>query len=355
MSTVSASIEDMSADSLGDSMLLTQGPMPGRVRRRTSMQDALDFTKINAQLYEKETVPSPDPVTGKFGSINEEDNHGSINFSLSYSPEQGLLTVRLVQARDLVPCDFSGTADPYCRLCLLPNSKPQLQSKVHKKTLSPEFSEEFIFDIASSQLTSLTLEILIYDFDHFSRDECIGQIHLPLSGIDLSEKVTLWKSIAVYNQTELKNDDLGDVMLSLSYLTSAERLTVAVLKARNLHFPEEMKHTSNPFVKVTLSCPGKKPKKKKTSTIRNCMNPMWNEAIVFSLSRGMLADTIVEITVVNDNLLGANEPIGHVVIGSNTAGEELGHWNDMINSKTAMARWHHLAGFSADMRRGSSQ
>jgi len=56
MSTVSASIEDMSADSLGDSMLLTQGPMPGRVRRRTSMQDALDFTKINAQLYEKETV-----------------------------------------------------------------------------------------------------------------------------------------------------------------------------------------------------------------------------------------------------------------------------------------------------------
>ena len=57
MSTVSASIEDMSADSLGDSMLLTQGPMPGgRVRRRTSMQDALDFTKINAQLYEKEPV-----------------------------------------------------------------------------------------------------------------------------------------------------------------------------------------------------------------------------------------------------------------------------------------------------------
>ena len=80
-------------------------------------------------------VPSPDPVTGKFGSINEEDNHGSINFSLSYSPEQGLLTVRLIQARDLVPCDFSGTADPYCRLCLLPNSKPQLQSKVRPLTV----------------------------------------------------------------------------------------------------------------------------------------------------------------------------------------------------------------------------
>lgn len=104
---------------------------------------------------------------------------------------------------------------------------------------------------------------------------------------------------------------------------------------------------ADPFVKVTLSYPGKKVKKKKTSTIRNCVNPMWNEALVFSHSRSLLADTIVELTVVHDNLLGANEPVGHVVIGSNTAGEELGHWNDMINSKTAMARWHHLAGFSA--------
>ena len=55
-STMSASIEDMSPDNLGDNMLLMQGPMHGRVRRRTSMQDALDFTKINAELYEKETV-----------------------------------------------------------------------------------------------------------------------------------------------------------------------------------------------------------------------------------------------------------------------------------------------------------
>ena len=106
---------------------------------------------------------------------------------------------------------------------------------------------------------------------------------------------------------------------------------------------------SDLFVKVTLSCPGgKKPKKKKTSTIRNSASPMWNEALVFNLSRGVLADAVVELTVVNDNLFGANEPIGRVVIGSNTVNEELGHWNDMVNSKTAIARWHHLSGIEAD-------
>ena len=33
-------------------------------------------------------------------------------------------------------------------------------------------------------------------------------------------------------------------MFSLSYLTSAERLTVVVLKARNFHFLEESKQTA---------------------------------------------------------------------------------------------------------------
>lgn len=75
---------------------------------------------------------------------------------------------------------------------------------MHKKTLSPEFSEEFIFDVPSPQLASLTLEILLYDFDNFSRDECIGQVQLPLAGVDLTEKVTLWKGISVYNQRELE-------------------------------------------------------------------------------------------------------------------------------------------------------
>ena len=41
---------------------------------------------------------------------------GIINFSLKYNPEMGLLTVKLIQARDLQPREFSGTADPYCKV-----------------------------------------------------------------------------------------------------------------------------------------------------------------------------------------------------------------------------------------------
>ena len=140
-------------------------------------------------------IQVPTPPIQNFGSIQEEQL-GSLHISLDYNPEQGLLTVRLIQARDLVPRDFSGTADPYCRLCLVPNRRPQLQSRVHKKTLSPEFEEEFIFEVLPSNIDSRTLEILVYSYDQYSRDEPIGQVLLPLEQIDLTETAVIWKGIS---------------------------------------------------------------------------------------------------------------------------------------------------------------
>ena len=38
---------------------------------------------------------------------------------------------------------------------------------------------------------------------------------------------------------------LGEIMFSLSYLFSAERLTIVILKARNLQFDDESKSISS--------------------------------------------------------------------------------------------------------------
>ena len=51
---------------------------------------------------------------------------------------------------------------------------------------------------------------------------------------------------------------------------------------------------------------------------------------------------MIELTVASDSLLGHSEPIGHVTIGPDVSGDERAHWNDMQNSKTAMARWHQI-------------
>ena len=99
---------------------------------------------------------------------------------------------------------------------------------------------------------------------------------------------------------------------------------------------------SDPFVKVQLVLAGKRLKKKKTSTKRNSLNPAWNEALVFSLTKDTLKRIHVEFVVCSDNLLGNNEVLGKVTLGPETSGEESAHWRDMMTYKSATARYHCL-------------
>ena len=126
-----------------------------------------------------------------------EDEHqlGSINFSLEYNQETHLLTVHLIEAENLVSRSFSGTADPYCKVCLLPNRRAQLQSKIHRKTTYPVFDEEFIFEVSPDELDTLTLELFLYDYDEFSRHEGIGQVKVPLVDIDFEQQQIYWKPL----------------------------------------------------------------------------------------------------------------------------------------------------------------
>ena len=83
-------------------------------------------------------------------------------------------------------------------------------------------------------------------------------------------------------------------------------------------------------------------KRKKTTTRRQTSNPVWNESLVFGVERSTLADTRVELAVFSDGLLGVDEPLGETVVGGRSTGDELAHWLDVVDLKTAMARWHRL-------------
>jgi C2 domain len=50
----------------------------------------------------------------------------------------------------------------------------------------PEFEESFVFDVGQSDLPRRTLEILVYDYDQFSKDECVGQVLYPLEQVALA-------------------------------------------------------------------------------------------------------------------------------------------------------------------------
>lgn len=54
------------------------------------------------------------------------------------------------------------------------------------------FDEDFVFEERPTIIGRRSIEILLYDFDAYSRHVCIGGTKIDLEQIDLSSKVSLW-------------------------------------------------------------------------------------------------------------------------------------------------------------------
>lgn len=125
--------------------------------------------KIKPELYKQSSVDS---------IRSEHRLCGKLYFSLTYFHEHEELRVNIQNAEELPARDFSGTSDPYVKIYLLPDRKNKCQTKVHRKTLNPEFNESFTFSVLYSELHDRTLQLNVYDFDRFSRHDLIGAVVL---------------------------------------------------------------------------------------------------------------------------------------------------------------------------------
>lgn len=146
----------------------------------------------------------------------------------------------------------------------------------------------------------------------------------------------------------LKDENyVGDLMFSLAYLPTAERLTIVVMKARNLiHVGgESSSRVPDSYVKVSLVSkkdPSKKLKKKKTSTQKATLNPVFNEEVVFThLKKEQLNEILIEFAVYHDSMT-SKEMLGCFTISSDSKGNSSVQWRDMLNGKKSIAWWHKL-------------
>ena len=56
---------------------------------------------------------------------------------------------------------------------------------------------------------------------------------------------------------------------------------------------------TDPYVKVSLMCEGKRIKKKKTSVKKSTLNPVYNEAMVFDVPQENVEDVYLAIKVID--------------------------------------------------------
>merc|ERR1739846_46860 len=296
---------------------------------------------------ENALVENEDANVEEVAEAEVEEAKGRIRFRLEYDFTLQELKVTIIECAELPPSDWStGATDPFVKLYLLPDKKPKYESKVHRKNCNPKFDQTFIFkNIPYVDTFDKTLVMAVYDYDRFSSSDQQSEIQVPLNSIDLAGPVDEWKDLAPLDDGS--DQYLGDLCLSLRYVPSSGKLTVAVLEARKLK-KMDITGASDPYVKLKLfDSKGKRIGKKKKTSVKSCnLNPYWNESFVFLIDEMDMKKVTLDITVCDYDLIGSGDPIGKVMLGwtqNKSYKPGFKHWKEALeNPRRPIIKWHVL-------------
>ncbi|XP_066265812.1 synaptotagmin-7-like isoform X4 [Branchiostoma lanceolatum] len=314
---------------------------PGKALVRGNVQPNADGDEDSAEngtslkAYEDEGSDSNEDAVSEPSA-----NLGRIQFSMSYDFDTMTLVLHIKRAVELPAKDFSGTSDPFVKICLLPDKKNKMETKVKRRNLNPHWNETFQFEgFPYDKLQHRVLYLQVFDYDRFSRNDPIGEVHLPLCEVDLTESPTFWKDLRPCPNS---NDNLGELLVSLCYQPTAQRITIVVMKARHLK-AMDITGTSDPYVKIWLVYREKKIEKKKTSCKKRCLNPVFNESFIFDIPMDKMKETSFIISVMDKDTLKKNDVIGKVCLAPRSGPLETKHWKEMISKpRQPVAMWHGL-------------
>ncbi|XP_007641737.1 synaptotagmin-11 isoform X1 [Cricetulus griseus] len=330
-----------------ESGLLSQEKDP----RGPSSASCIDQLPIKRDYGEELRSPMTSLTPGESkatspSSPEEEVMLGSLTFSVDYNFPKKALVVTIQEAHGLpVMDDQTQGSDPYIKMTILPDKRHRVKTRVLRKTLDPVFDETFTFyGIPYSQLQDLVLHFLVLSFDRFSRDDVIGEVMVPLAGVDPSTgKVQLTRDIIKRNIQ--KCISRGELQVSLSYQPVAQRMTVVVLKARHLPKMDITGLSGNPYVKVNVYYGRKRIAKKKTHVKKCTLNPVFNESFIYDIPTDLLPDISIEFLVIDFDRTTKNEVVGRLILGAHsvtTSGAE--HWREVCESpRKPIAKWHSLS------------
>ncbi|XP_050303665.1 synaptotagmin-11 isoform X2 [Anthonomus grandis grandis] len=296
------------------------------------------------------------PVNAKEEQENEKNIQqnaaylGQLVFKLRYKHDKNALIVSVVRCKDLPAKDpNTGSSDPYVKLQLLPDKQHKVKTRVLRKTRNPVYDEDFTFyGISFNQIPGITLHFVILSFDRYSRDDIIGEVFCALSNVDVAQIETQQMALSREIQPrslKIRSQGRGELLVSLCWQPAANRLTVVVLKARNL--PKmDVTGLADPYVKIYLLYNGQRIAKKKTHVKKRTLMPVFNESFVFDIpANGQSLEGIsLEFLLLDWDRVTKNEVIGRLDLGGEKcSGTALTHWNEVCNSpRRQIADWHKL-------------
>ncbi|KAK9727873.1 Tricalbin-2 [Basidiobolus ranarum] len=170
----------------------------------TEILDILTKTNSNdSSWYEFENHPGKIQLAFKFTPVNVD-----IDEALSVT-NKGVVAVKIIKANNLKAADSSGLSDPFVRVKL--NDEKVFKTKTIKKSLNPEFDEEFSASLMSRNQDVFLFEI--FDWNQFQSQELLGRVQVNAKDLE--------PSVAYVNEFPLTS---GEGTLTLSFLFTPEHV-----------------------------------------------------------------------------------------------------------------------------------
>ncbi|KAM6926089.1 synaptotagmin-12 isoform 1-T1 [Lycodopsis pacificus] len=309
------------------------------------MSRELDPTGV-AQINRSISTDSLSSISSIANNFGHDYTVGQLEVTLEFEPSRhpvqgpGLLHITLHQGKDLLEREEGDFPRCFIRVSLGPEEISVGVTRIQTNAFTVIFDQHFSVPMDSSFLEEYSLRCAAFGIDADERNISAGVADLKLSDLDLTIRpFNAWLYLQDVNKAV---DAVGEILLSLSYLPTAERLTVVVAKCKNLVWTNS-KNTADPFVKVYLLQDGRKISKKKTSTKRDDTNPIFNEAMIFSVPSIVLQELSLRVTVAESTDDGRGENLGHVIIGPEASGMGITHWNQMLATlRKPVSMWHPL-------------
>lgn len=149
---------------------------------------------FNLCLEKQQPLASPSSMTAALRGIScylrelepptgwALEERGRILVALMYISERHGLLVSILRCAHLAAMDVCGYSDPYVKAYLKPDveKKSKHKTTVKKKTLNPEYNEDFFYEIEQSDLGQKSLEITVWDYDIGKSNDFIGGVTLGL-------------------------------------------------------------------------------------------------------------------------------------------------------------------------------
>ncbi|XP_018053591.1 PREDICTED: multiple C2 and transmembrane domain-containing protein 1 isoform X3 [Atta colombica] len=310
----------------------------------------LDLTQLDLGHSQDITLELKDPVRPKqhLGEIyltatlwprNQQEKEqyfqrtnrlADVNRRLKSQIWSSVVTIVLVEAKNLLPMDIDGLSDPYVKFRL---GTEKYKSKVVNKTLNPIWLEQFDLHLYEDPYLGQELEVSVWDRDRSHQDDLMGKTVIDLATLERETTYRLWRELedgsgnifllltisgttasetisdlAIHEETPIEQAQLVQrysITNTLQRIRDVGHLTVKVYRAQGLA-AADLGGKSDPFCVLELVN-----SRLQTQTEYKTLTPNWQKIFTFNVKD---INSVLEVTVYDEDRDHKVEFLGRVAI-----------------------------------------